>query len=203
LDELGELPLELQPKLLRVLGEREVRRVGGSKTRGIDVRIVAATNRDLRRDVNAGRFRGDLFYRLAVVQVQMPPLRERFGDLPLLVAELLNAISPGVAPPEDLDIEHLMRHSWPGNVRELRNYLEQILVLRSLPPLDPSDAREEESLAGLDQLPLHAAMDRFERQYLANLLRSAAGNVAEAARRAGVNRATLFRLINKYGLRER
>jgi len=201
LDELGELPLELQPKLLRVLGEREVRRVGGSKTRNVDVRIVAATNRDLRREVNAGRFRSDLYYRLAVVQVPMPALRDRYEDLPLLVAELLNAISPGMSIPEYLDVEQLVRHTWPGNVRELRNYLEQLLVLRTRPALEAPPTSEAPTLAALEKLPLHAAVDRFEQDYLARLLESADNNVAEAARRAGVNRATLFRLINKYGLR--
>lgn len=202
LDELGELPLELQPKLLRVLGEREVRRVGGSKTRGIDVRIVAATNRDLRRDVNAGKFRADLYYRLAVVQVQMPPLRDRVDDIPLLVGELLNAISPGLSAPE-MDIEHLMRHGWPGNVRELRNYVEQLVVLRHAPPLEVEVEADETPVLGMEKLPLHIAIERFERHYATRILKETGGNVAEAARRAGVNRATMFRIINKHGLRSR
>jgi two-component system, NtrC family, response regulator GlrR len=203
LDELGELPLELQPKLLRVIGEREVRRLGGSKTRSVDVRLVAATNRDLRRDVNAGRFRSDLYYRLAVVQVHLPPVRERLDDLPLLVAALLNSISPGVTAPAELDLERLHRHDWPGNVRELRNYLEQVLVLRTLPAFPGDETARELPLEGIESLPLHLALGRFERSYVTRLLEAASGNVAEAARRAGVNRATMFRLINKLGMRSK
>src|SRR6185436_16883425 len=138
LDELGELPLELQPKLLRALGEREIRRVGGKRTRRIDVRVVAATNRDLRRQVNSGHFRADLFYRLAVIQVRMPPLRDRLDDLPVLVRGLLDTIARDrgvdahIEPDQDL-FDALARHAWPGNVRELRNYLEQLLILRVRP----------------------------------------------------------------------
>jgi transcriptional regulator with GAF, ATPase, and Fis domain len=126
LDEIGELPLALQPKLLRALAEGEVRRIGSSRIRRVDVRIVAATNRDLRREINAGNFRADVFYRIAVVQVKMPALRDHLEDLPLLVASILQSLEPGgEASPVDVDIEQLHRHPWPGNVRELRNYLHQ------------------------------------------------------------------------------
>ena len=226
LDELGELPLELQPKLLRALGEREIRRVGGKRTKRIDVRVVAATNRDLRREVNAGRFRADLFYRLAVIQVRMPALRDRLDDLPLLVRGLLEAISrergleAHVEPDHEL-LDALARHTWPGNVRELRNYLEQLLILRVPPPFTgeaPPSGRSESAGAvasvgpggaalfeGLDRLPLRTAkselLERFERHYVERLLEQTGGNVAEAARRAGVDRVTLFRTIRRYGLR--
>ena len=214
LDELGELPLELQPKLLRALGEAEIRRVGGKKTRRIDVRVVAATNRDLRREVNSGRFRADLFYRLAVIQVRMPPLRDRLDDLPILVRGLLESVARErgigayVEPDQDL-LDQLGRHAWPGNVRELRNYLEQLLILRVPPPFvgetpagKPGGGADFE---GLDELPLRSAkaelLERFERHYVARLLEQTGGNVAEAARRAGVDRVTLFRTIRRYGLR--
>ncbi len=226
LDELGELPLELQPKLLRVLGEHEIRRVGGKRVKRVDVRVVAATNRDLRREVNAGRFRADLFYRLAVIQVRMPPLRDRLDDLPLLVRGLLESIAKErgleahIEPDQEL-CEALARHTWPGNVRELRNYLEQLLILRVPPPFagearEPGEAAREPpapapsgavaaSFEGLDRLPLRTAkselLERFERHYVERLLEQTGGNVAEAARRAGVDRVTLFRTIRRYGLR--
>jgi two-component system, NtrC family, response regulator GlrR len=214
LDELGELPLELQPKLLRALGEREVRRIGASGVRKVDVRVVAATNRDLRREVNSGRFRADLFYRLAVIQVRMPPLRDRLDDLPLLARGLLETIgrerNVDVSDVE-LDAE-LWQHTWPGNVRELRNYLEQSVILKIKPALGFApeaqlpEAPSTELTTGLEQLPLTAAKNelvaRFEQRYVTNLLERTKGNVAEAARVSGVNRATLFRMIRRYGLRE-
>jgi two-component system response regulator GlrR len=196
---LGELPLELQPKLLRALGERQIRRLGGERTKQIDVRIVAATNRDLQREVNESRFRADLFYRLAVIRVRMPPLRERLDDIPLLARGLLRAMSPELEAPLDLplDMPALMAHTWPGNVRELGNYLQQLVILKSPPALTP----EDDSLERLRELPLHAALDRFERAYLASCLASSGNNVAEAARRAGVNRATMYRCLSRHALK--
>ncbi len=217
LDELGELPLELQPKLLRVLGAQEVRRLGARDLRKVDVRVVAATNRDLRREVNAGTFRADLFYRLAVIQVHMPPLRERPDDLRPLVRTLLERIAHErvldavIEPDEDL-FAALARHHWPGNVRELRNYLEQLLILRVPPnlpvvgvaPATGSRGVVGEALGELARLPLRSAKQRlieqFERAYVERLLEDTEGNVAEAARRAGVDRGTLFRTIRRYGI---
>jgi DNA-binding NtrC family response regulator len=237
LDEVGELPLELQPKLLRALSGGEVRRVGGKRTRTVDVRIVAASNRDLRRHVNSGQFRADLYYRMAVIQVHMPPLRERLEDLPLLVRALLDAIAEdrGLAAhiePDAQLIETLSRHGWPGNVRELRNYLEQLVILRTSPDLNetPGSAGQAggapngsasaiwgapfiaelpanllEAFLALEKLPLRRAkaqlLERFERHYVTRLLETTGGNVAEAARHAGVDRVTLFRTIRRYGLR--
>jgi two-component system, NtrC family, response regulator GlrR len=212
LDELGELPLELQPRLLRALGEGEVRRIGATHSRKVDVRVVAATNRDLRREVNDKRFRLDLYYRLAVVKVQMPSLRDRLDDLPALVAHLATAIERERAVKADGALDDtfwaaLRQHHWPGNVRELRNYLEQWLVLRTPPTLDaPVDDQGDGHFASLMALPLREAKqaltDRFERAYLQRLLEDTQGNVAEAARRAGVDRVTIFRGIRRYGLRE-
>jgi DNA-binding NtrC family response regulator len=221
LDELGELPLEVQPKLLRALGEREIRPVGGVRARRVDVRIIAATNRDLRQAVNEGGFREDLYYRLAVICIRMPPLRERLEDLPLLLSALLLSMEPelglrsNVEAPErepphdsperlvqvlrmlrerDVDLEALHRHHWPGNVRELRNWLQHLVVLRSPPPIDePSDATSE-------RLPLYKAIERFERAYIKRCLDTAGGNVATGAALAGVNRATMYRLIQRLGL---
>jgi DNA-binding NtrC family response regulator len=204
LDELGELPLDLQPKLLRALGEREIRRVGGRRPLSVDVRVVAATNRDLRREVNNGAFRADLYYRLAVIQVRMPPLRDRLEDLPLVAQSLLETIGRerGIDVGEIAFGAELWQHTWPGNVRELRNYLEQLVILKTPPPLvsDAPDLGDD-----LDRLPLPAArgelLARFERRYLTRLLERTGGNVAEAARVSGVNRATLFRMIARYGLK--
>jgi two-component system response regulator GlrR len=220
LDELGELPIELQPKFLRALGEGEVRRVGSGKVRKVNVRVIAATNRDLRREINDGRFRADLFYRLAVVQVRMPPLRERLDDLAALVPALLERIGRERGVDTALLVDEallaaLSKHLWPGNVRELRNYLEQWAVLRTPPSLTQTGARgvaaaltvasEPAGFDGLEELPLRAAkntlLERFERHYVTRLLEETRGNVAEAARRAGVDRATLFRAIRRYELR--
>lgn len=210
LDELGEMPIEVQPKLLRALGEGEVRRLGARKTQQVDVRIVAATNRDLRREVNEGRFRADLFYRLAVIQVRMPSLRERLDDLPRLAAALLAAIAKQGRVDRDatslLDsalLATLRSHTWPGNVRELRNYLEQLLVLEHAPPLQREAASD--IFAGLETLSMPLAkqqlLERFDRTYVAAILERTKGNVAEAARLANVDRRTLFRIIERYGLR--
>jgi two-component system, NtrC family, response regulator GlrR len=134
LDEIGELPLELQPKLLRVLESREVTRLGGSAPRAVDVRLVAATNRDLRAEINRGAFRGDLYYRLSVVEVRLPPLRERPDDIPDLTRHFLEAAARrgGAAASYELSprtLEKLQRHRWPGNVRELRNFVERSVSL--------------------------------------------------------------------------
>jgi two-component system response regulator GlrR len=215
LDELGELPLDLQPKLLRVLSEGEVRRIGAAKTRKVDVRVVAATNRDLRREVNDKRFRLDLYYRLAVVRVQLPSLRERLDDLPALVEHLAAAVvrERGVTADgafDDAFWEAVRQHHWPGNVRELRNYIEQWLVLRQAAPLEGS-ADVSAASSPLGDLSRYLAMplreakqslsDLLERAYVTRMLEDTQGNVAEAARRAGVDRVTLFRAIRRYGLR--
>jgi DNA-binding NtrC family response regulator len=137
LDEIGELPLAMQPKLLRVLERKEVRRVGGSRTINVDIRVVAATNRDLAVEVNRGRFREDLYYRLAVARVHVPPLRERREDIPLLIEHFLS-ITPHAGStrlaPETIDL--MMKHDWPGNVRELRNVIERAVLLSETPASD-------------------------------------------------------------------
>jgi two-component system, NtrC family, response regulator GlrR len=214
LDEIAELPLELQSKLLRILSDGEMRRTGASQPRTIDVRIIAAASRDLRRQINGGQFRADLYYRLAVIQIRMPALRERLDDLPLLVPALLESIARDrgleahVEPDANL-LASLARHSWPGNVRELRNYLEHLVILRVPPPLEsaqPADTQVLESMfESLDRLPLRMAkgelLERFERHYVTRLLGQTGGNVAEAARRAGVDRVTMFRTIRRHGLK--
>jgi DNA-binding NtrC family response regulator len=200
LDEVGELDPGLQPRLLRALEKREVKRVGGSSWSKIDVRVIAATHRNLQADVNSGRFRSDLYYRLAVLRVELPPLREREGDLPLLVEELLEQLGAGVRPEamrlrDDAFLAGLACHTWPGNVRELRNYAERALALREPPTLEPGDEIPSLKL-GRDE-----AIAAFERRYLETLLTHHRGNVSAAARTAGVERGHLYRLLWRHGLR--
>jgi DNA-binding NtrC family response regulator len=214
LDEIGELTLDLQPKLLRVLERREVRRIGTNPYVPVNVRIVAATNRSLQSQVADGKFRSDLFYRLAVVQVRLPPLRERQGDLPLLVEQIIENM--GLVDRETLRamrapdfLESLTRHSWPGNIRELRNYLERCAALREFIPPQPAHETPgptPESSAAIGR-PLREArevwVNTFEKRYLEELLRANQNRVSVAARAAGVDRIYFYRLLWKHGLRTR
>jgi len=225
LDEIGELPLELQPKLLRVLEQREVRRIGEHHPRPVDVRVVAATNRDLRTEVREGRFREDLFYRLAVVEVRLPPLRERLADLPMLVSFLLERAPHNQRvtrlTPEVLRLFEAYR--WPGNVRELHNVVDRALpfcdseaiTIDALPASLRAAALSRETrvpgaaaaqhVEELQGLPFRQARDRimeaFEREYLMDLLERHAGNLSRAARAADVDRKTLGRLMKKHDIR--
>jgi DNA-binding NtrC family response regulator len=217
LDEIGELPLDLQPKLLRVLENGEVRRVGETQTRKSDVRVIAATNRDLEREVNRGRFREDLFYRLSVVTVHVPPLRERKQDIELLIANFLDTLgAKGARQLFTADvIRELSEHDWPGNVRELRNYVERAVVLESTslrpPPstrlspdgdqAPPSSGQRPVDLDVPFKIAKEALIDDFERNYLTALVAWAGGNMSRAARRAGIDRMYLHRLVQRHGLR--
>jgi transcriptional regulator with GAF, ATPase, and Fis domain len=217
LDEIGELPLDMQPKLLRAVAAREVRRIGENRVRKVDVRVIAATNRQLEREINNGRFREDLYYRLSVLTVRVPPLRERIDDLQLLVEHFLAerdaADKMSLFTPEVLG--QMTRHDWPGNVRELRNYVERKVVLENHiealgQPRSPVETRSDPPLRGLPplgsvELPFKEAKDQviadFERAYLGELLRWAGGNVSKAARKAQLDRMHLHRLFQRYGLR--
>jgi DNA-binding NtrC family response regulator len=211
LDEIGELPLDMQPKLLRALAQREIRRVGASRSTKVDIRVIAATNRRLEREVNSGRFREDLYYRLSVVTLRVPPLRERKEDIPLLVSHFLDKL--GVQDPLKVfpheALEELKRYDWPGNVRELKNHVERVIVLgEDMPLAAPADAapRASDPGPGVDiERPFkeakEAIVERFERGYLAALLEWADGNVSRAARKAGLDRMYLHRLLQRHGLR--
>jgi DNA-binding NtrC family response regulator len=208
LDEIGELPLELQPKLLRALEAREIRRIGGRAPIKCDLRIIAATNRDLRGEVNKGAFRADLYFRLAVVKIELPPLRARPDDLALLVDHLLRDIGAGDAAIADLTapafVAALAAAPWPGNVRELRNHLEQCVVFgERRPPGAPAAPHPSTTVdASVPyEVARRQAIDAFERDYVTALLGRAGDNVARAARDAGVNRAYLHRLLRRHGLR--
>jgi len=208
LDEIGEMPLALQPKLLRVLDSREVKRVGDTAYQPVDVRVIAATNRDLRAEVNAQRFRSDLYYRLAVVQIRLPPLRERPQDVPLLVDAILDDLGMSDHPlaatlRNEETRAQLAAHTWPGNVRELRNYVERCIAMSAALP--PAGGSPMEPTAEGELLPLKTARDRavraFEHVYLSNLLARHDGNVSAAARAAGVDRIHFYRLLWKHGLK--
>jgi transcriptional regulator with PAS, ATPase and Fis domain len=210
LDEIGELAPEMQPKLLRILEKREVRRIGSSETRSVDVRIVAATHRDLRSLVNTGLFRADLYFRLAVVRVHMPALRDRPEDIPLIAERILHGL--GAAPeaaarlltPEL--IERMRQLPWLGNVRELRNYLERCLVLSEPVVADTEKADPARELAIDLDVPFTRArtslLEHWEKRYLRALLEAHSGNTETAAKAAGIHRATLYRMIERLGLRD-
>jgi transcriptional regulator with GAF, ATPase, and Fis domain len=205
LDEIGELPLELQPKLLRAIDAREIRRVGETRARKVNVRVIAATNRDLEREVNRARFREDLYFRLAVVSVRVPPLRDRVEDLPLLIRSFLATLE--VTDHTELFPPHVLAelggHDWPGNVRELRNYVERTIVLQEPLPASrrPLGAAGDGDACVPFKLAKDAVVDAFERNYVATLLEAAGGNVSKAARNGGMDRMYLHRLIQKHGLR--
>jgi transcriptional regulator with PAS, ATPase and Fis domain len=219
LDEIGELGLDLQPKILRALEGRKIKRVGSNEYLPVDVRVVAATNRNLREEVKAKRFRSDLYYRLAVLHIKLPSLRERKEDLPALVDEVLTQLGVRDAPiavqiRSQQFIDMLGEYRWPGNVRQLRNYLERRVALGELvsPPgaesLSPSRSSSSrpvnEPAIAVDQ-PLKLAREQwnnvFEARYLTALLDRHGDNVAAAARAAGVNRVHFYRLLWKHGLR--
>jgi DNA-binding NtrC family response regulator len=217
LDEIGELHLDLQPKILRALERRQVKRVGSTEYRPVDMRVVAATNRSLRAEVEARRFRSDLYYRLAVVRIKLPPLRERIADLPLLVEHMLTSLGvaddPGSAAYRDPEFSsRLLRFPWPGNIRQLRNHVERCVALGdpNLPPaLETCPPPPPDSAPDLLQIdssePLRAARERFlsyfERSYLEAVLARHENNVAAAARAAGVDRIHFYRLLWKHGVR--
>jgi DNA-binding NtrC family response regulator len=195
-DEIGELPLHLQAKLLGALERRRVRPVGSTQWRPIDVRVIAATNRDLAREVNEGRFRADLYYRLAVARVRVPPLRERLEDIPALVDSFLRALRErqGERIPDQLaavTMARLMTQRWPGNVRELRNTVERGAVLAAC------EASSESEVASYVRARDELVAD-FERDYLVRCLAAAGHNVSRAADLAGIQRRHFHRMMRRY-----
>jgi transcriptional regulator with GAF, ATPase, and Fis domain len=223
LDEIGELSLELQPQLLRVLEKREVRRIGDTRAQRVDIRVIAATNRNLKDMVKAGTFREDLYYRLAVVRAVVPPLRERPDDIPLLAYHFADELGSTFELSPSL-VEELKGHAWPGNVRELRNVVERALSLGrdALPSPHAADlvtgragtlatgdepASAVRPTSGHDDvldLPFKEAKGRliesFERDYLTHLLQRHRGNISRAASEAGIDRNYIHRLVKKYGI---
>lgn len=207
LDEIGEMAVDLQPSLLRVLDKRAVRKIGSNVYEKIDVRVVAATNRDLRAEVAKKAFREDLYYRLAVMRVAVPPLRERGTDIMILVQHFINQFGPGLRVSAE-DTNALTRHSWPGNVRELRNIIERACLLARGDFINLDDALVSDNAApsfGVrTDLPFKEAkgqlVEMFEREYIEDLMRKHKMNLSAASREAQIDRKHLRELIRKYGL---
>ncbi len=213
LDEVGDIPLPLQAKLLRVLQERQVRRVGGNRFIDVDVRVISATHQNLAEMVQQGRFREDLYYRLNVISLPLPPLRDRPGDIPLLAYHFLRKYAAqsgkeikGISP-ETLEL--LEAYPWAGNVRELQNVMERAVVLAEAEMINPVELPAslrlpQKAPAALvaDHLSLKKAkrqwLEAFEREYLVALLKKHQGNISQAAKTAGVDRKTIHRLIKRY-----
>ena len=214
LDEIGDMSLAAQAKVLRVLQEGEVTRIGGQRTRKIEVRVLAATNKRLEEEIHAGRFREDLFYRLNVVPIVVPPLRERREDIPMLVQHFVQMLATeGSAPLKSVEpaaLERLSAHDWPGNIRELRNTVERLLILARGPRVTAEDvdrlvgARASEGHAGLGGLEQYETYEQFklaaERAFLLVKLRQFDWNVAETARVLDMPRSNLYKKIERHGL---
>ncbi|MCS6797309.1 MAG: sigma 54-interacting transcriptional regulator [Myxococcota bacterium] len=212
LDEFGELPLDVQPKLLRAVETRRIRRLGGTRTIECDVRLVAATNRDLAEEVNRKSFRADLYFRLCVAELHIPPLRERPEDIEPLVEHFLAHGRPGGRSrqlPEGF-LEWARRHRWPGNVRELRNAVERAVVLSAV---SGSEARDPDAVGpalitdeAVDlSLPFKEAkqrvVDAFDRRYVTALLQAHDWNIASAARAADLDRMSIYKMLQRLGVR--
>jgi two-component system, NtrC family, response regulator AtoC len=218
LDEVGELPLAVQAKLLRVLQEREVQPIGSTRVERIDVRLISSTHRDLSAEIRAGRFREDLYYRLAVVELAVPPLRDRRDDVPLLAREFVRKYSERFGLPEVAElapelVELLCRAPWPGNVRQLENAIARCVALATSKVIGASAfaavaaqvpdaaAAPGESQDPAGQAPSYREqLDAFERNLLASALQASGNNQSEAARRLGLSRATLYDRLQRHGL---
>jgi DNA-binding NtrC family response regulator len=208
LDEIGDLPLSVQPKILRSLQEGAVRRVGSNTEKPVNLRVVAATNRDLEQDVRNGRFREDLFWRLNVIRLKAPTLRERPFDIPLLVEHFVNkAAEAAKKPPLDVSSETLAvltAYSWPGNVRELENAIERAVAFARGASLTPDDMPERVRTSGSASALIarsaeqHMTMRELERAYILEVLRRTSGNKSRAAELLGLDRKTLYRKLDEY-----
>jgi DNA-binding NtrC family response regulator len=215
LDELGELRMDLQPKLLRVLENREVRRVGGNDVIEIDVRVIAATNRDLVKEIQAGNFREDLYFRLSVINIQLPPLRQRRDDIPIILRRALNdpdaMAKHGPKRFSAAALRVLAGYNWPGNVRELMNVLSHVLTFSEGEEIDihhlPArlqGSQKDSPVPFNEHLSFKDAkeqlLENFEREYISQLLRRCEGNISRAARESGLHRKSIERLVKKYQL---
>jgi len=214
LDEVADMSLKTQAKVLRVLQEQVVDPVGGHDSVRVDVRVLAATNKDLTAEIRAGRFREDLYFRLNVIPIFVPPLREREDDIPRLVAHFMQELSrehgrrPRQIDPDAMDI--LRSYAWPGNVRELRNVVERLLIMVPGEVVEPPhltflqggrlvDGVQEEAPGG-PSLPLHEARERFEREYIVRTLAAQQGNISRTAEVLGVERSNLYRKMKAFGI---
>jgi two-component system, NtrC family, response regulator GlrR len=205
LDEIGETPASLQVKLLRVIQEQEFKPVGSERTQKVDVRIIAATNKDLKKEVEAGRFREDLYYRIQVIPLDLPPLRERKGDIGLLAEHFLRIYGrkldkkmEGIAPEA---LQRMMLYDWPGNVRELENKIEYAVAMSGRSRIGPDDILISAPPIDREIQTFDAATEEFEKGYLEKLLRMTKGNIQKAAQLADKQRTHLYYLMNKFGLK--
>jgi two-component system response regulator HydG len=204
LDEIGDLPIDLQAKLLRALQEKEIRPVGSTDRISIFVRVIAATNRDLEEAVRQGKFRQDLFFRLNVVQIKLPPLRERKGDIPLLVNSFLEKFSDTDAPVRTISedaMTRLMAYDWPGNVRELENAIERAVALGTSSLLHVGDLPSNLQYGPSEKLPQNDVLlplDELERRAILRALRESGGDKLAAARLLGIGKTTLYRKLKQY-----
>jgi len=203
LDEIGEMSANIQVHLLRVLEEKEFTRVGGNELIKVDVRVISATNKDIKKAVADGEFREDLYYRLNVVTIQLPPLREREEDIPLLAQHFLRKFAvenqkeiTGFSP-EATDF--LLKYEWPGNVRELENAIERAVILAKSSSIEVADLPRENRLLA-HSAPLGESLRQVEKNHILNILSETGGNHSEAARTLGISRATLYNKIREYGL---
>jgi two-component system response regulator HydG len=211
LDEISEMSLAMQAKLLRVLQEREITRVGGEDVIKVDVRMITATNKDLLREIEEGRFREDLYYRLNVVTLDIPPLRERREDIPLLAQHFLDLFTEknhkqikGFTPHT---MDRLLKYDWPGNVRELMNAVERGVVLSRSEylddeemPLDLDEGSPGKEMPGKEAIPAELPLEEVEKVTILKTLDAAGGNKSETARRLGITRRTLHKKLKKYGV---
>jgi DNA-binding NtrC family response regulator len=215
LDELGELRTDLQPKLLRVLENREVRRVGGNEVQEIDVRVIAATNRDLVKEISTGNFREDLYFRLSVINIQLPPLRQRREDIPHIIRkelgdpEIVTRHGKKIVSAPAMSV--LMQYSWPGNIRELMNVISHVLTFSDGEMIDIAHLparvqgqQTEQPLPFNEHLSFKDAkeqlLENFEREYIGQVLKRCDGNISRAARESGLHRKSIERLVKKYSL---
>jgi DNA-binding NtrC family response regulator len=212
LDELGELPIDVQPKLLRALAEQRIKPVGSNSYRPVNVRVIAATRRDLVREVNAGTFRSDLYFRVAQLRIELPALRDRLEDIPALVRKMITDLGDPKAYDRITNdsLERLMRHDWPGNVRELRNVIAVALAFgkegpidlaQHLAPLAGSSSSESTPTRGRTfQDAKRDVLARFEREYFTALYAECNGNVSEIGRRAAMERAHVRGYLRRHGI---
>jgi len=204
LDEIGDMPVDLQAKLLRALQEREIKPVGSTERRRINVRIIAATNRDLESAIRTGAFRQDLYFRLNVVQLKLPPLRDRKGDIPILVAAFLEKFSDLQAPVRTISEEAMRRliaYDWPGNVRELENAIERAVALGSGPILHVADLPSSLQYPTSERAPDKdeiLPLEELERRAILRTLRETSGDKLAAARMLGIGKTTLYRKLKQY-----
>jgi transcriptional regulator with PAS, ATPase and Fis domain len=203
LDEIGELPPEVQAKLLRLLQEQEVRPIGAAKAIKVDVRILAATNRDLPKEIERGRFREDLYYRLKVITIRVPPLRDRKEDIPALIHHFVRKYATDEATLSQQVYEHLLAHDWPGNVRQIENTIRGMMALKSDPVIGtqdlPSSMRAQDSAFPNGHSPGGILpMAEVERRHILHTLEYTKGDVPEAAGLLGIGKTTLYRKIKEY-----